>query len=88
MSDAAKHKLAMAKVDFQRGRHGQEPMYARAIHEKPCNGRRCYQGSGYTITLVNKGTLYHREEGVRIEVGREITCAEPFHFSAIEHISD
>lgn len=88
LNDAAKHKLAMAKVDFQRGRQGQEPVYARAIHEKSCNGRRCYQGPGYTLTLVNDGTIYKREQGVRIEVGREITGSQPFHFSAIDQISD
>lgn len=88
LNDAARHKLGMAKVDFQRGRHGQEPVYARAIHEKSCNGRRCYQGPGYTLTLVDHGTIYKREHGVRIEVGSEITGNQPFHFSAIESLTD
>lgn len=76
-----KESLAQAKTDFQMGKRGNPPEYAKFSSEDPFTRSKTYQGEGYTLTLVND--LRRHREGSEILIESTVTGGEPYRHEAI-----
>jgi hypothetical protein len=78
---SARKSLANAKVDFERARRGKTPRYAHYTCMKQCTRCKVYEGSGYTLTLVDMGVLHMT--GPDIQLDASITGGAPFHYAEV-----
>lgn len=81
-----KTKLAKAKVDFARARHGKAPQYAHLANSD--SGAAVYSGEGYRITLVHNDVVLYQDVGAGIVIEPCLTGGAPYAYDEIERLQD
>ena len=85
---AAKPSLAKAKEDFQRARHGQEPVHARYLETLPSSNSKVFQGDGYRVTLVSKNFVHCVQTGPDIVLESCLTGGRPCRYDELELVGE
>ena len=85
---AAKAMLGEAKEDFQLGRHGKDPRFAKYASTIQGTHSRVFAGRGYELTLVNKDMVVTHYVGPKIVLKVAITGGQPLEYDEVDSLGD
>jgi len=80
--------LQKAKVDFQRARHGQPPLYAHFTGDVPYSHSLRYAGDGYVLTWVHTGEIHRWAQGPDIVLSGSLTGGNPYHYDELDYLGE